>query len=91
MADLGQVKEALAGIEVQGVRELMARQNGSVIEIVGEADTVEAKQEVTHQLSHRLGDRAGILDLIRIPSDPGRQGQAEGVASGLSMPGGNRR
>ena len=86
MADLGRVQEILAGIEVRGVRELKARQNGSDIEITGEADNVEAKQEVTQILIDKLGDRGGINDLIRVPSDPGRQGQAEGVASVHSIP-----
>jgi hypothetical protein len=86
MADLGRVKEVLAGIDVRGIRGLTARQNGSDIEIIGEADNVEAKQSVTHILMDKLGDRTGINDLIRVPSDPGRGGQAEGVASVHSVP-----
>ena len=86
MADLGRVNEFIAGVKVPGVRELTARQNGSAVEMVGEADNLQAKQEVARQLIEKLGDRHGVLDLIRIPSDPGRGGQAEGVASTLSAP-----
>lgn len=86
MADLGRVKEFVAGIKVPGIRELSARQNGSAVEIVGEADNLQAKQEVARLMIDQLGDRHGVLDLIRIPSDPGRGGQAEGVASSRSAP-----
>jgi hypothetical protein len=87
MADLERVQKAVqSAASVKGVRELIARQNGTIIEIHGTADNLAAKQSAMRIIEDNVGDSHGIDDLIRIPTDPGREGTAEGTSSVRSVP-----
>ena len=57
--DLNKINEAVSGASSSGVRNLSARQNGNVIEIHGQADSIAEKQNAFKTITDRVGARTG--------------------------------
>jgi len=73
MADLTQVQQAVQGASsVGGVRNLSARQNGNVIEIHGQADSIASKQNAIKAITAKAGDK-GLVNMIQVAQEPGQQ------------------
>ncbi len=68
--DLGKVQEAVNSARGAGVDELSVRQNGTVIEIHGKADNLSEKQRAFKTITDRIGDAAGVVNLIAIAAEP---------------------
>jgi LysM repeat protein len=66
MADLNKVQEAVVSAGSSGIRNLAARQNGTTIEIHGVASSIAEKQRVFHVITERVGDAAGVVNLIEV-------------------------
>jgi len=73
MADFTQVQQAVQGASsVSGVRNLSARQNGNVIEIHGQADSIASKQNAIKAITAKVGD-TGLVNMIQVVQEAGRQ------------------
>lgn len=90
MADLNQVQQAVVSAGASGVRNLVARQNGNTIEIHGTAESIAAKQSAFKTISDRVGDTAGIMNLIQVAQEtpqaqpPQAMPQSMASASGMA-------
>jgi nucleoid-associated protein YgaU len=77
MADLAKVQQAVQGAaSVAGVRNLNARQNGNMIEIHGEADSIAAKQNAIRAITEKVGD-TGLSNLIKVSTSQQQQPHAQ--------------
>lgn len=83
MADLSRVQQAVQSTRVGGVRNLTARQNGSMIEVHGQADSIAAKQNAMRAITERAGDQ-GISNMIQVATE--RSGQGNQGALNTSQP-----
>lgn len=77
MADLNKVQQTVQGLSLSGIRGLTARQNGNLIEIHGQADSIAAKQSAMKAITDKVGD-AGLSNRIDVVG--GGQPQAAGGA-----------
>ena len=82
MADLAKVQQAIQGANVTGVRGLVARQNGNVIEIHGQADSIAAKQSAIKAITSKAGD-TGLANMIQVATSA--QTQANPTAAGAQV------
>lgn len=78
MADLSKVQQAVQNASSgTGVRNLTAKQNGNVVEIHGEADSIAAKQSAIRTITEKAGDQ-GLVNLIQVAQEPMRPQPAGG-------------
>lgn len=91
--DLGKVQQAVVQAGSSGVRNLSAQANGSTIEIHGTADSLATKQAAFKTITDRLGDAAGVVNLIQVAVEPTRnvnQSQPS-TAAGMTSAGAGAR
>ena len=81
--DLKKINEAVSSAGAGGVRNLSARQNGNVIEIHGQADSIAEKQSAFKTITDRVGDAAGVVNLIQVAVE---KPSAPAAAPSLNMP-----
>lgn len=62
---------------VSGVRNLAVQQDGSTFKIVGQADTIAAKQEAFRKITGAIGDASGVVNFIEVSDE--RAGQIRGA------------
>jgi nucleoid-associated protein YgaU len=67
--DLGRVQETVAGVRVNGVRNLAVRPNGEIFEVHGHADSIANKQRAFEQITAKLGDTGGIVNYIQVAAE----------------------
>jgi len=79
--DLAKVQSALASASGAGVRNLSARQSGTVIEIYGEADSLQSKQEAFRKITDQVGDASGVVNRIQTVQGEARPAAASPMAS----------
>ena len=70
MPDLNTVNQAVQGASsTSGVRNLSVRQNGSSFEVHGEANDIASKQQAFKAITSKVGDAAGLINLIQVSSE----------------------
>ena len=70
MADLNSINQAVQGASSSsGVRNLSVRQNGNTFEVHGEANDIASKQQVFKAITSKVGDTAGLVNLIQVSSE----------------------
>jgi nucleoid-associated protein YgaU len=67
--DHSRVQQTVSSTSVPGVRNLTVRQNGTVFEIHGEADTLAQKQQAFQNITGQLGVASGLRNLIQTASE----------------------
>jgi nucleoid-associated protein YgaU len=79
MPDLNTINQAVQGASsTSGVRNLSVRQNGSSFEVHGEANDIASKQQAFKAITSKVGDTAGLVNLIQVSSEKPAQQQAGG-------------
>ena len=80
MADLNTINQAVQGASsTSGVRNLSVRQNGSAFEVHGEANDIASKQQAFKAITSKVGDTAGLVNLIQVSSEkPAQSAQSGG-------------
>ena len=92
--DLGKVQQAIGQAGSSSVRNLSVQQNGSTIEIHGTADSLAAKQTAFQTITDRVGDAAGVVNLIQVAVEPTRnvnQSMPGMMPGGMTSAGGAAR
>ncbi|HEX7150086.1 MAG TPA: LysM peptidoglycan-binding domain-containing protein [Thermoanaerobaculia bacterium] len=89
MADLSKIQQTVQSIAAStGVRDLNARANGNMVEIHGTVQSLAEKQNVMRAITEKLGDTAGVMNMIavsqEIPSPGQPRPQTAGFAPGLA-------
>lgn len=76
--DIDAVQQAItkAGT-VSGVRNLAVQQDGNTFKIVGQADSIAAKQEAFRKITSAIGDASGVINFIEVSDE--RTGQIRGA------------
>lgn len=74
MPDLNEVNQAVQSAGSTGVRNLSAQQNGSTIEIHGDANDIASKQQAFKAITSKVGDTAGLINLIQVSREIEPQG-----------------
>ena len=91
MADLNAITQAVQGAgSTSGVRNLSVQQSGNQFEIHGQADNIGAKQQAFRSITDKVGDVAGLVNLIQVASDSARPGQQPGIGGSMPASGGAR-
>jgi nucleoid-associated protein YgaU len=80
MPDLNTINQAIQGAaSTSGVRNLSVRQNGSSFEVHGEANDIASKQQAFKAITSKVGDTAGLVNLIQVSSEvPAQSAQSSG-------------
>jgi nucleoid-associated protein YgaU len=80
MPDLNTINQAVQGASsTSGVRNLSVRQNGNSFEVHGEANDIASKQQAFKAITSKVGDTAGLVNLIQVSSEkPAQQSQQSG-------------
>jgi nucleoid-associated protein YgaU len=74
MADINAINQAVQGAgSTGGVRNLSVQQSGNQFEIHGQADNIAAKQQAFRSITDKVGDTAGLVNLIQVASDSAQQ------------------
>ena len=74
MPDLNTINQAVQGASsTSGVRNLSVRQNGSSFEVHGEANDIASKQQAFKAITSKVGDTAGLVNLIQVSSEVAAQ------------------
>lgn len=82
--DLGKINEAISSAGGSGVRNLSVRQNGNVVEIHGQANSIADKQNAFKTITDRVGDAAGVVNLIQVAAEKPAANTA--ASPSLNMP-----
>ena len=70
MADINAINQAVQGAgSTSGVRDLSVRQNGNSFEVHGEANDIASKQQAFKAITSKVGDTAGLVNLIQVSSE----------------------
>src|SRR5436190_8011589 len=79
MADINAINQAVQGAgSTSGVRNLSVQQNGNSFEVHGEANDIASKQQAFKAITSKVGDTAGLVNLIQVSSEkPAQQPQAQ--------------
>jgi nucleoid-associated protein YgaU len=77
MPDINSINQAVQGAgSTAGVRNLSVRQNGSAFEVHGEANDIASKQQAFKAITSKVGDTAGLVNLIQVAVEKPAQQQA---------------
>ena len=84
MADINAINQAVQGAgSTSGVRNLSVQQNGNSFEVHGEANDIASKQQAFKAITSKVGDTAGLVNLIQVSSEkPAQQPQAQAAGGG---------
>jgi nucleoid-associated protein YgaU len=70
--DLGAIQRAVqSAATIAGVRNLTARQGDNAVEIHGVANDNASKQNVMRAITEKVGDTAGVINLIQVSQEVG--------------------
>jgi len=74
MPDLNSINQAVQSAgSISGVRNLSVRQNGNTFEVHGEANDIASKQQAFKAITAKVGDTAGLMNLIQVASEKASQ------------------
>lgn len=76
---LEKVQRAVQATQVPDVRDLSVRQNGTVLEIHGHANSLSAKQRAFQQITEQVGDASGVINFIQIATEQNQQSRPAGI------------
>lgn len=77
---LENVQKAVAGAgTVTGVRNLSVQQDGNVLKIVGQADSLAAKQAAFQKITSSVGDASGVVNFIELSNETTGQVRGAGM------------
>ena len=88
MPDLNTINQAVQSVgSTSGVRNLSVEQKGSSFEVHGEASDIASKQQAFKAITSKVGDTAGLVNLIQVSSEKPAQSsqQPQQQASGGRM------
>lgn len=91
--DLNKIQSAVVAAGGAGVRNLTVRQQGDVVEIHGEADSIQSKQAAFKQITDKVGDASGVINKIQTVEQHGSRpaGASMGNLGGSAAGGGQTR
>lgn len=85
--DLAQVQAAVRSADGANLRNLSVRQNGSNFEVLGQADSLVARQEAFKKIVAVVGDTSGVVNSIQISTEPGKPGGTSAARPAGMTPG----
>ena len=87
MADLAKTQQVVQSLSITGIRGLSVRQNGNLIEIHGQADSIAAKQSAMRAITDKVGD-TGLVNQIQVAQrDQPQAAGASAIPSSQPAPG----